>query len=126
MQAMLNLIRKSGVPTAFIEAKQARAAERGGRNYFESDSEEDDEQDVEMELSSRNRAKAMKSNNAFKMLSGIVDPARRVLSAAAPVYFSKNYDGTIELVCILCFDACSGLPDTGHGNAACIVRLKLR
>jgi hypothetical protein len=98
LQALLNLINKSGVPRDFIEAKQARAAERGHKNYFEVDSEEEDERDAEAELPKAELKRRMKANNAFKMLSGIIDPTRRLLSAATQVYFKKLFDGTIEVV----------------------------
>ena len=79
VQALLALIAQSKVPEEYIEQKQK-----------EQEASDDDADD---DLAVAAAAKDKKSNFCLKMLSGIVDPMRQVLSAAKTLYPRKQADG---------------------------------
>ena len=84
VQALLALLAQSKVPEEYIEQKQ--------KEQEASDDDADDDAAVAA------AAKDKKSNFCLKMLSGIVDPMRQVLSAAKTLYPRKQADGQVDLV----------------------------
>jgi hypothetical protein len=87
LQALEALVDGSRVSKEYIMAKQK-----------EGEPSDDDSSDDELALTDKETASKVRTSNQFRMLSGIIDPIRRVLSAGTTLYPKRLQDGTPDLV----------------------------